>query len=211
MAQGFTLITGLNDLSAELGESTTNTTTKRITSFNHAVVMFSEEKKWKFLVKKNTTLTTVNGTKSYALPAGMSDRRMPNGIRAIYIGTSTIPVDPQKYSLDEDEVNLLFEDAPAETGLTITIYYYYIPARLTDTTDVATLIPIPDSKRKIIATLAAAFVQWSRYLDAQGNRFFNLYQKLVVGATGQQSEQNTGNPKRAKHYLQRIGFRRTYP
>jgi hypothetical protein len=120
-------------------------------------------------------------------------------------------VDPQKYSLDEDEVNLLFEDAPAETGLTITIYNYYIPARLTDTTDVATLIPIPDSKRKIIATLAAAFVQWSRYLDAQGNRFFNLYQKLVVGATGQQSEQNTGNPKRAKHYLQRIGFRRTYP
>lgn len=210
MADGFTLITGLNDLSGELGESTVNSTTKRITAYGHAVVTFAKAKKWPFLVKSNSTLLTTAGVQTYALPAAMDDRRKPNGIKAIYIGTATEPLSGNDYYFDEDESNLIFTRSINVTGQAIKIYYYYIPARLTDISDTTTLYPIPDSMRKIISTLAAAYVQWSRYLDAQGNRLYNLYQKLLVETIAQQNETNTGGPRKVEHFLKRIGFKRIY-
>ena len=206
----YNLISGLSDLSGELGESTTNKTPKRVGYYNDAVVQFAGDRKWPFLVKKNTELTTVAAQQTYTIPASMDDRRSPGFIKSIYIQGSAIPIAPANYYTDEEETTITFLNEIAVTGRVLTIHYYYIPTRLTDPEDTNTEFPIPDRYRKTVSTLAAAFVQWSRYLDAQGNRLYNLYEKMVQGVTNQQSEVNTGAAKRKRHFLQDIGFKRTY-
>ena len=52
----------LTDLSKELGESVTNTSQRRIEHYCDAVQEFSNERKWPFLVKENTSLNTGVGT-----------------------------------------------------------------------------------------------------------------------------------------------------
>lgn len=213
---------GLSDLSRELGESTTNTTSRRVEHYGDAVVAFANEKKWPFLRKKSTDLTTAANTTSYDIPAGMSDARWPGAIDQIYIGTDEdpyLPIDYDKrgdpaytdgkyFYVDPEFTQITFlTDQTA--GQTIAIHYFYIPARTSDTTNGT--YPIPDRYRKPIATLAAAFTQWSRYLEAQGNRLFNVYQRQLSGVVDQQNETISKKPKTLVHYLQYLGFRRTYP
>ena len=87
-----TLTNGLLDLSSELGETTTNTTTPRVNSYNDAVVQFFNEKKWPFSLKTDTTTTTTSGTQTYNLP--MTDLRLPGGIKLVQIGsTDYLPIE----------------------------------------------------------------------------------------------------------------------
>lgn len=213
---------GLTDLSRELGESQTNQTSPRIKSYNDAVVEFANEKKWLFLIKKNETLLTIASTTTYNIPAAiLADWRSPGAIKAIYIGASEFkPIDWEDRNSDEyDEENVFYID-PEETqitfkkdlgnaGQTITIHYYYIPARTEDLTTGS--FPIPDRYRKPIAVLAAAFVQWSRYLTAQGNRLYNYYTILVGKIRRNQNETHRFKTKKLQHYLQYRGYKRTYP
>jgi hypothetical protein len=216
--------TGLSDLSKELGETTTNSTARRVGHYGDAVVEFANAHKWPFLVKKSTTLVTIANTKVYAIPAGvLAEMRKPGGIKAIYVGSGVdafLPIDydqrgaaslqgKQFFYLDLEETSIGFIKDLGAAGQTITLYYYYIPARITDTADVVGY-PIPERYRKIVATLAAAYVQWSRYLESQGNRLFNVYQRMLGEVSGQQAERNTGKPKRLQHPLEYRGFRRTY-
>lgn len=218
------LTNGLSDLSRELGESTTNQTTRRIEHYNDAVVQFSNDKKWKFLLKKNTDLVTIAATTSYTIPStGMDDRRSPGWAYAIYVGSDTTPYLPIAYEdrgdaslqgkkyfyIDPEDTTIYFMADLGAAGQTITVHYYHIPARTSDTS--AGSFAIPDRYRKTVATLAAAFVQWGRYLDTQGNRLFNVYQRMLGDAEIQQEEQPTGKPKRLKHPLAYRGFRRSYP
>ena len=159
---------------------------------------------------------------AYALST-ITDMRFPGPLYEVYLGSETTPYIPidwkdrnndeyqgGKYCyLDPDNANLNFIGT-ISGGLTITIWYYYLPTRISDTTSVSTF-PIPDAYRKAVATLAAAYIQWSRYLDAQGNRLFNLYEKMLNGAVYQQSERNMGNIRKIQHPLKRFGFRRVYP
>lgn len=224
---GNTLITGLSDLSTELGENTTNITAKRVKQYGDAVIDFCNEKKWPFLLKKATlsAVTTQTGRR-YAL-APIDDLRMPGGIKEIQIGTDAAdnpayvpiayedrhdPTMPQKnFYYDDETGDIVLGSDPGTAGQSIVVRYYHVPARLTDTNNVVLLYPIPDRYRKAVATLAAAYVQWSRYLDAQGNRLFNLYQRMVDKVGDQQAERNKFQPRRFQHYLQFRGFRRKYP
>lgn len=217
------LTTGLSDLSKELGETTTNTTARRIGHYGDAVVEFANAKKWPFLIKKDITLTTLANTKTYTIPEGvLADWRSPGGIKEIYIGSSTTPVLPMEYVnrsiagnelqfyLDPEETQITFTKDLGAAGQVITIHYYYIPLRITDLED-EDGYPIPERYRKIVATLAGAYVQWSRYLESQGNRLFNVYQRMLGEVSGQQSERNSGAPKNLPHPLAYRGFKRTYP
>lgn len=221
-----TLITGLGDLSAELGETSTNKTSARIKHYNDAVVDFANEKKWSFLVAKDTSLTTENGTKSYNIPISVKNKwRAPGAVKEITIGASTVPILPiswderndAKYSgnnhfyVDPEENQITFTKDITSQGEVITIYFWYIPDRLADPNDLTSVFPIPDRYRKVISTLAAAYVQWSRYLDGQGNRLFNLYNRMIGKAGLQQAELHRGQIKRFPNLLAWRGYKRIYP
>lgn len=217
------LTSGLSDLSKELGETNTNTGTRRIQHYNDAVVDFANDRKWAFLVKENTELSTVSGDQSYAIPAAvLADWRSPGAIKEITLGDGETPIKPidwdqrgdarfdgkNYFYINPEETTIYFKVA-IDAVYTVHIHYYYIPARTTDTT--SGTFPIPDRYRKAVALLAAAYVQWSRYLDQQGNRLFNLYAKMVGGIAQQQSERHNYKPRSLPHYLHYRGFRRTYP
>lgn len=220
------LIDGLSDLSKELGETSANTTTNRIRHYNDAMLAFFTERKWPFGTKKNDSLTTVANQARYSL-SGITDIRQPGGIKEIQIGdddsdnTPYVPIDyeqrhmpqfqGQKYFYIDAETNeVAFVSVPTETGLKINIRYYFIPARIEDINS-SDEFPCPDQFRKVVATLAAAYVQWARYLDAQGNRLYNMYERLLGKTETQQSERNRMNPRKFEHPMRWRGFRRTYP
>lgn len=214
------LTNGLSDLSKELGESTTNTSQRRIQSYNDAVQEFANEKKWPFLVKQNTALTTGVGTAGTAISlASITDIRMPGGIKEITVAGEDDPFLPVRYE-DRDQVQgrNRFYITPDEgylkftkdlgANLAISMWYYYIPARIEETTDVVGF-PIPSRYRKALGTLAAAFVQWSRYLDGQGNRLLNVYGRLLAKIETNQAEHNNGVPRIMPNPISRIP-RRSY-
>lgn len=217
------LTDGLSDLSKELGETNTNSNTRRIGHYNDAVVDFANERKWPFFVKKNVQLSTVVGTQSYAIPAAvLADWRSPGAIKEITFGDSADPIKPidwedrnnesfsnkNYFYIDPEETTIYFK-VSVDAVYVVNIHYWYIPARTTDTS--AGSFPFPDRYRKAVALLAGAYVQWSRYLDQQGNRLFNLYTKHVGSITTQQSERHKFKPRSLTHYLQYRGFRRRYP
>lgn len=219
---GYTLTNGLSDLSKELGENTVNTTSVRIKHYNDAVIQFAKDKKWRFLCKENTSLTTDGNSDNEYDTSGITDMRRPGGIKEITIGSSSTPYLPIDYDERNDSKNngkARFYFLPdGETirfttdvgsGDTIHIWHYYIPARIEDTASVSTF-PIPDHMRKVVGTLAAAYTQWGRYLEAPGNRLYNLYTRMIQDEISFDSQRPSGNPRKLKHYLQYIGFRRTY-
>lgn len=209
---------GLNDLSKELGESVVNQSTNRISHYGDAVVQFFNDRKWSFGTKKNTSLTTSSGVKSYSL-ATITDMREPGPFKKIKIGTAVyIPISPEdaedskysgkNYCYKDDEDNTLNFLSDIADGQTIEIRYWYIPARQTDIN--TGTYPVPDRYRKAVALLAAAFVQHSRYLEAQGNLKFNLYQRELKNIALQQSERNRNQPRTIKNFMSYRGFKRTY-
>lgn len=219
-----TLSTGLNDLSRELGETTTQTGGIRVRAYNDAVIDFFNEKKWPFGVKENALLSTAVNDNDYSL-SSITDLRWPGPIKEIYLGNDTEPYTPidwedrnnedledeKHFYLSPDETTpILYLKGDITSVKVMHIWYWYIPARIEDTNSASTF-PIPDRYRKTVAVLAAAYVQWSRYLDAQGNRLYNLYEKMIGKTKDQQSERNANHPRKLPHYLQWRGFRRTYP
>ena len=213
-----TISNGLSDLSKELGESTTNTSQRRIQSYNDAIQEFANERKWPFLVKPNTALTTGVGTAGTAIPiTSITDIRMPGGIKEITVAGENdtfLPVNYEdrnqvsgrnRFYITPDEQNLKFtKDMGA--NLAISMWYYYVPARIEETTDVVGF-PIPSRYRKAIGTLAAAFVQWSRYLDGQGNRLLNVYGRLLAKIETNQAEHNNGVARIMPNPASRIPIR----
>ena len=92
---------------------------------------------------------------------------------------------------DEQSLKFVKDLAP---NATIDMWHWYIPERIEDMAS-SDQFPIPFRYRKAIGTLAAAFVQWSRYLDNQGNRLLNVYNRLLEKIENNQSERNSGVPK----------------
>lgn len=219
---GHTLTTGLSDLSRELGENTVNQTTNRIGHYNDAVIDFANDHKWPFLCKENTNFNTDNISSNILDIAAITDLRLPGGVKELSVGADAeaiLPIDwkdrkdtrytGKQYFCHRPNQTSLYFLKDQDAGQTISLWHYYIPARITDTSSVSTF-PIPDQYRKTVAALAAAYVQWSRYLEAQGNRLYNFYQKLLMKAGTQQAEQPSLKQRTMQHYLQHIGFRRTY-
>lgn len=214
------LTTGLSDQSKELGETTVVSTPIRIRTYNDAIVDFANERKWPFLIKENAALSTVIGSNDITITS-ITDMRLPGPIKEIMLGSETesyLPINWEDrnnaiyssgnyFYISPDGATITLKGDLMTAVLTVHIWYYYIPARIEDTTSVLTF-PIPDRYRKVVATLGAAYVQWSRYLDVQGNRLFNIYEKMIGKIIDQQSERSDKNPKRLQHYLQYIGFRR---
>lgn len=218
---GYTLSTGLSDLSRELNESSVVSDTKRIGHYNDAVTWFCNEKKWQFLLKLNNSKTTSGNSIDIS---DITDMRQPGGINELYIDSPSndpwIPIEWERRNqsrytggrfiyLSPDEQTLYFKSTP-DAGKTVYLWYFHVPARITDTASVATY-PIPDRYRKVVATLGAAFVQWSRYLDAKGNTLWNLYNTMVGNVEYQQGERHKNMPKQLPHFLQHKQFKRSYP
>lgn len=216
------LQTGLSDLSRELNETNVNVTVPRIGHYNDAVTDFAKERKWPFLVKKNEELLVLANTKVYTIPASvLADWRSPGAIKAIHIGTGEfLPIDWEArndarytgknfFYIDPEETQITFTADLGAAGAAISIHYYFIPARQTNLE--SGTFPMPDRYRKEIQVLAAAYVQYSRYLDAQGNLKMNLYNRMMGKAVYQQSETHRNKPRKFQHFLQHRGFRRTYP
>jgi len=210
---------GLADLSRELGENTVKTETARIGHYGDAVVEFFGEKKWPFAIKHDTSLTTTSSTAGYSL-TGITDMRQPGGIKLLTIdGDDYLPIayeqrndsrfDTKKWFYLNEEETLLFIKGSPEVGKVIDICYWYLPARTTDLTSGS--YPLPDRYRKTVAYLAAAYVQWARYLTTLGDAKYNMYLRGIGKVTRQQAERHQGNPRNIKHFLAGIGFRRTYP
>lgn len=214
------LNTGLSDMSRALGESNVNTSTGRIGHYNDAVIDFFSEKKYPFALKTNSSLTTAIGTQSYSL-ATITDLRRPGGIKEITLGNSDEPLLPISWELrnspqatsrnfytDPDDQTLYFVGDITEVK-TINIYHYLIPARIEDTNSGSTF-PIPEKYRRAVALLAAAYVQYSRYLSAEGDTKMRLYVRELQRVGDQQSERHTGNARYFGNYLAAVGFRRRY-
>ncbi len=217
-----TLQTGLSDLSRELNETNVSQAPARIGHYGDAVTDFCKERKWPFLIKKNETLVVVADTRAYTIPSAVTaDWRTPGAIKAIHIGTGEfLPIDwedrnDSRYTgkkffyIDPEETTITFTCDLGTAGQTITIHYYHIPARTSDLSSGS--YPLPDRYRKEVAVLAAAYVQYSRYLDSQGNLKMNLYNRMMGKAVFQQSETHRNKPRKLQHFLQFRGFRRTYP
>ena len=213
------LTTGLSDQSKELGETTIVSTPIRIRAYNDAIVDFANERKWPFLVKENATKSTVVGSNNIDI-SDILDLRSPGPIKEIYLGSETTPYLPISWEDRNDERydgEKVFYLNPTETTITLKgsvttiqtvhIWYYYIPVRIEDTASIVQF-PIPERYRKVVATLGAAYVQWSRYLEAQGNRLYNVYGKMIAKVVNQQSERNDRQPKKLQHYLAWRGFKR---
>jgi hypothetical protein len=143
---------------------------------------------------------------------------MPGGIKEITVAGESDPFLPVKYEdrsqvtgrnrfyITPDEQSLKFTKDIAASQV-ISMWYYYIPARIEDTTSVETF-PVPARYRKALGTLGGAFVQWSRYLDMQGNRMLNVYNRLVEKIETNQSERNDGVPNTMPNPASRIPMRR---
>lgn len=220
---GVLLSTGLSDQSKELGETTTVTAPIRIRSYNDAIIEFANERKWPFLVKENSAKSTVVGSNDIDI-SDITDLRIPGPVKEIYLGTDTEPylpiawedrndtryTDGKFFYIDPDFTTITLKGSVTSIQ-TIHLWYYYIPARIDSIASPEVLtFPTPDRYRKAVATLGAAYVQWSRYLDAQGNRLYNMYERMIGKITNQQSERNSRQPRKLQHYLQWRGFRRTY-
>lgn len=215
-----TLSTGLSDTSRELGETVTNNTSSRVSSYNDAVQTFFNEKKWPFARKSDATQTTTSGTQTYTIP--MSDWRAPGGIYKIKVGSTThLPIDEEDkeraennggafFYLNELDTQVTFLKDITTTGTTITYYYYAVPTRITDTTS-GVFALLPDRCRKVVAYLTASFVLRGRHMNGEANDRFKLYQLEVKNMSLQQSERNTNHPRTFGHYLKHLGWRRTYP
>lgn len=213
-----TLNNGLSDLSRELNESTSDTGTRRIEHYNDAIQWFFSLRKWPFAIKQNTSLTTTTA-QTYDI-SSITDMRQPGGIKEIYFGDNGEQILPIEWEERNDErfngknVFYLSPDGAEITfkmevtsGQTINIWYYHIPERTTNLEDT---FPVPVGYRKLVALLAAAYVQWARYLDSQGNRLFNLFERQYVQAVGQQSEKPSRGNRRFLHTLAYRGFKRRY-
>lgn len=215
-----TLVQGLADLSKELGEATTNTSARRIQHYNDAIQEFANERKWPFLVKENTALVTA-ANNGYVDITDIEDIRMPGGIQEITIAGEDEPFLPIEYKdrqqvaernrfyITPDEQNIKFTKDLA-AGLAIDLWYWYIPERIEETAS-DDAFPVPQRYRKAIGTLAGAFVQYSRYLDNQGGRMINFYQRLLAKAENNQAESNSGTPKRIPNPMAWRGQFRKYP
>lgn len=213
-----TLTTGLADLSRELGETTTNTTTDRINHYNDAVVALFNAKKWPFALKKDTTQTTTSGTNTYTIP--VSDWRTPGGIKYIMLGSTVYkPIDWEEreedkfdggeyFYINPEGTQITFLKDVTTTGTTITYYYFAIATR-----QVAggTFSLLPDRYRKAVAYLAASFVLRGRHMNGEANDRFKLYQLEIQDASLQQSERTSNLPRSFGHYLKFRGFARRYP
>lgn len=214
-----TLPEGLADLSKELGESTTNTGTRRIQHYNDAVQDFANDKKWPFLTKENTSLTTGDGSSAIDI-SGITDIRMPGGIMEITVTGYSDPFLPvpwkdrhvestkNRFYITPDEQSLKFTKE-LNASAALDIWYWYIPERITDTASVSSF-PIPSRYRKAVGTLAAAYVQYSRYLDGPGSRLINFYERLLERVETNQAETNQGTPKRIQNPMSYMGRLRDY-
>lgn len=214
-----TLSEGLQDISKELGESTTDTSTRRIQHYNDAIQEFANERKWKFLVKQNTSLDTGDGVSAIDITS-ITDIRMPGGIKEITIAGVTDPFLPIKYEdrlnysnrnrfyITPDEQTIKFTKE-LEASKTISMWHWYVPSRIEDTASESTF-PVPTRYRKALGTLGACFVQWSRYLDGQGNKLLNVYNRLVEKIENNQSELNSGTPATIPNPMAWRGQLRTY-
>lgn len=216
-----TLTEGLADTSKELGETTTNVTARRVQHYNDAVIDFANERKWPFLVKENTDMVTAAGDQDYTIDADiLADIRMPGGIKEITIGDSTESIKPidwerrgdprfdngNYFYLNPENTTIYFKKAIDTAGQVIHVHYYYIPARTEDQTTPGTF-PIPSRYRKALGLLSASNAQFSRYLEQQGNRLYNMYVRQIKSITQQQSERNQYQPRSLPHYLQYRGHR----
>lgn len=216
-----TLTQGLSDLSKELNETNVNTAQARISHYNDAVIEFFGERKWPFAIKKDNTLTTSSGDQAYSI-THLTDMRGPGGIKEVFITETGKPFTPIDYGdrhndaysgksyfyEDPEQGTITFTNDITTDGDPITIYYYHIPARIESTASLSTF-PIPDRYRKAVATLAASFVQRSRYLEGPANSLFNLYERMIGKITLQQSERTSNGPRKFPTFLQWRGFRRT--
>lgn len=213
-----TVLEGLNDTSRKLNENTVVQTTLRKGLYADAVEYFCNFKKWKFLLKEDDSLTTTS-SRTYSITT-ITDIRFPGGIKEITIGDSglaILPIDWEdrnneqytnelRFYVTPDEASIVFtQDVTA--GETIHIWYYQVPSRKTENTDT---YPIPQRYRGALGELAAAYVQYARYLDAQADKKYNLFLRQLETIENNQTERNYGNPKKFGNYLQRINFRRIY-
>jgi hypothetical protein len=210
---------GLQDISKELGESTTNTSTRRIQAYNDAVVDLSNGRKYSFLVKKDVTLDTGDGLSEIDIST-LTDLRMPGGFKEITVDGEDDPFKPVDYEnrlvnsgknlfyVLPDEQSIKFTKE-LEANKTLTIWHWYIPERIEDTTSIDQF-PIPARYRKALGTLGACYVQWSRYLEKQGNRLYNIYQRLLETIDNNQAERSEGTPRRLPSYPQWRGQFRRY-
>lgn len=215
-----TLVQGLADLSKELGESTTNTSTRRIAHYCDAIQEFANEKKWPFLVKLNNDLVTAASNGAVDITS-VTDIRMPGGIQEITVDGEDNPFLPIDYKnrmyppndnrfyITPDEQSIKFTKELA-AGLTISMWHWYVPERIEDLNSLESF-PIPARYRKALGTLAGAFVQYSRYLDAQGGRMINIYNRLLAKIEGNQSERNSGTPATMPNPMSFHGPMRRYP
>lgn len=214
-----TLSQGLADLSKELGESTTNTSTRRIQHYNDAVQEFANERKLTFLVKQNTSLDTGDGNSAIDI-TGITDMRMPGGIKEITVTGYDDPFLPVPYEdrtvestknrfyITPDEQSLKFTKE-LNASAALSMWYWYIPDRIEDTASEDTF-PIPSRYRKALGTLGAAFVQYSRYLDGPGSRLINFYNALIEKIELNQSEKHYGTPRQIKNPMSWRGPLRQY-
>lgn len=214
------LSTGLSDLSRELGETTTDTSTPRVNHYNDAVMQFFNERKWPFAVKKDTSLVTIADTETYNIP--MTDWRTPGGVKLIQIGSTDykpIEYDDRANSnynqgnyfyINPENTTITFLKDITTAGTTITIYYYAIPTRQTDTST-GTFALLPDRYRKTVAYLAANFVLRGRHMNGEANDRLKLYTRDVQNASLQQSERTTNLPRTFGMFTKWAGFKRRYP
>lgn len=211
---------GLADLSRELGETTTDTSTTRVNNYNDAVVQFFNEKKWPFSLKKDTTLVTIASTQTYTIP--MTDWRAPGGIKYIKIGSTDYkPIEyedrdnssfdqGQYFYVNPENTQITFLKDITTAGTTITIYYYAIATRQTDTAT-GSFALLPDRYRRTVAYLAANFVLRGRHMNGEANDRLKLYRQDVQNASLQQSERTTNLPKTFGMFTKFTRWGRRYP
>lgn len=154
----------LDEVSTRLNESSTDTSSKRITAFNIAARRVKSMRKWRWNKKKHDLALTAN-IKTYDLTSVISDYDPMFGVYEVYVaGAKMTPIKYERrtettgdfYCLDPNLKNIIFTGTIAGTE-DIDIWYY--PRHTDATAAVTTLDPsIPEYMLGPIGLLMKAIV-----------------------------------------------------
>lgn len=210
----------LDEVSAMLNESSTDTSTKRINLYNRATRHTIHAYKWSFR-RKNFSLTTSNGVQEYNLTSVITDGDYDPvaGIFEVWNGTEKI--DPINYDrktntstllefyLTPDNKTIGFTKAITGSESIVIIYYQAYKNVVSSTTTLN--ISIPDTFIIPIATYTKFLVhdgKRQRY-DAR-NAILDYQQQISERKLADGGNKAKDLPRVVPNLMSYIGFKRSY-
>lgn len=208
----------LRRVSAEIGESNTDTSSTRITYFNEAYQFYLSLYRWNFKLKSGS-LTTTSSTE-YDLTSEFSDYSTTDGVYLVKNGSTILtPIDytdtssyesssKQHYYLTPDGKKIGF--VPLSSGTTYTIWYFAVFSEVSNYNDTLN-IPIPEAHIRPITTYVKHIVfDRKRQRNDARNMILDFQEQLTEVVNKEAGNKSSKLPKTFASVRQILGLKRNY-